>query len=263
MVGVADKAIILDSVSKVFTTKTESLQALNPTSLAIDHGEFISIIGPSGCGKTTLLRIMANLETPTSGTLLLNGKTPDQARLDREFSVVFQSPALLEWRDSLKNVMLPLEMIGVNPEESRPKAQEMLEVVGLKGFEKSYPRQLSGGMKQRVSIARALTLDPLILFMDEPFGALDRFTRELMNMELLRIWEERKLTIVFITHNIQEAVMLSSRIVVMSPRPGRVQGVLDIPLPRPRTPGMKDTNEFMKIECAGENLLKEGMRYDC
>lgn len=262
MVGDCNKAIILDSVSKVFATKTEPLQALSKTSLVINHGEFISIIGPSGCGKTTLLRIMANLETPTSGEVWLNGKTPDQARLDRDFSIVFQSPALLEWRDSLKNVMLPMEMMGIGPEKSRPKAQEMLEVVGLKEFEESYPRQLSGGMRQRVSIARALTLDPLILFMDEPFGALDRFTRELMDMELLRIWQERKLTIVFITHNIQEAVMLSSRIVVMSPRPGRVQGILEVPLPNPRKPEIKQTKEFREIESAGENLLKEGMQYE-
>ena len=257
-----DRAISVESVSKVFLRKNDSINVLSDINLNVTDGEFISIIGPSGCGKTTLLRIMANLETATSGSVLVNGKTPNQARLDRVFAVVFQSPALLQWTDAIRNVVLPLEMIGLKQDQSQQKAKQMLEIVGLTGFETSFPRQLSGGMQQRVSIARALTLDPSILFMDEPFGALDRFTRESMNMELLRIWEERNLTIVFVTHNIQEAVMLSTRIVVMSPRPGRIQGILNVNLPRPRSYDLKDTKEFLKIESEGEKLLKEGMRHD-
>lgn len=261
MDNMANRAIKVESVSKVFYRKNDNVIALDDINLDVAQGEFLSIIGPSGCGKTTLLRIMANLDTATDGEVLVKGKTPDQARLDREFAVVFQSPALLEWRDSLQNVMLPLEIIGANRVQSKKKARDMLDLVGLNGFEVSYPRQLSGGMKQRVSIARALTLDPLILFMDEPFGALDRITRELMNMELLRIWQQRNLTIVFITHNIQEAVLLSTRIVVMSPRPGRIQGIINVDLPALRTPDMRESKEFIAYEVEGERLLKEGMKY--
>lgn len=254
------KAITVESVSKLFSRGDSPICVLDDIDLEINHGEFVSILGPSGCGKTTLLRIIANLETLTSGTVLVNGKTPNQARLDREFAVVFQSPALLEWRNALNNVVLPLEMMGLKQDKARQKAKEMLDIVGLADFESSFPRELSGGMKQRVSIARALTLDPTILLMDEPFGALDRITREAMNAELLRIWEERNLTIVFITHNIQEAVMLSTRIVVMSSRPGRIQGILNVDLPQPRTPEMRESKEFLELELEGEKLLKEGMK---
>lgn len=254
------KAITVESVNKLFSRGDSSITVLDDINIEINHGEFISILGPSGCGKTTLLRIIANLETSTSGKVLLNGKTPNQARLDRDFAVVFQSPALLEWRNALNNVILPLEMMGMSQEKARQKAKKMLEIVGLADFESSFPRELSGGMKQRVSIARALTLDPSILLMDEPFGALDRITREVMNAELLRIWEERNLTIVFITHNIQEAVMLSTRIVVMSSRPGRIQGILNVDLPQPRTPELRETKEFLELEIEGEKLLKEGMK---
>lgn len=256
-----NKTIIVNSVSKEFKMKNDSIIALRDVSLEIFKGEFISIIGPSGCGKTTLMRMMANLESITSGSILVKGKTPNVARLDRDFSVVFQSPALLEWRNALHNVILPLETQRINKNQAIAKAREMLAVVDLSEFEESFPRQLSGGMKQRISIARALTLDPSVLFMDEPFGALDRITREWMNMELLRIWQQKKLTIVFITHNIQEAVMLSNRIVVMSSRPGQIQGIINVNLPQKRTLDLKETDEFIRLEIEGEKLLKQGMKY--
>ncbi len=261
MVNDLNKAIVVNSVTKEFKIKNSSIVALQDVSLDIFEGEFVSIIGPSGCGKTTLMRMMANLESVTSGSISINGNSPNTARLNRDFSVVFQSPALLEWRNAINNVILPLETQKIKKSKAIIKAREMLEVVDLSKFEESFPRQLSGGMKQRISIARALTLDPSVLFMDEPFGALDRITREWMNMELLRIWQQKELTIVFITHNIQEAVMLSNRIVVMSSRPGQIQGIINVDLPSPRTLDLKETEEFIRIEIEGEKLLKQGMKY--
>jgi NitT/TauT family transport system ATP-binding protein len=249
-------------VSKEFITAQGMMRALDNVSLSIRPGEFVSIIGPSGCGKTTLLRALAHLDTPTAGSILVNGKSPNAARLDRDFAFVFQSAGLLEWRSALDNVLLPLQLLRVDGATARHKALQMMELVGLGGFEKAMPRQLSGGMQQRVSIARALTLDPKVLLMDEPFGALDQITRERMNLELLRIWGENQMTVIFVTHNIREAVLLSDRIVVMSARPGRIQGILDVDLPRPRTMEVVETDDFVRLETIGEKMLERGMRHE-
>ena len=253
-------AVLVDNVSKVFESPDGAVHALDNINLEINNGEFVSIIGPSGCGKTTLLRSMAHLEVPSSGTILVDGRTPNQARLHREFGFVFQSPALLEWRNAVDNVMLPLEMLRVKKSEARETAQRMIEFVGLAGFEKASPRQLSGGMQQRVSIARALTLDPAVLLMDEPFGALDQITRERMNLELLRIWEQRQFTVIFVTHNIREAILLSDRVVVMTARPGRIEGILEIDLPRPRSAATRESEAFVAFELQGEKMLERGMK---
>jgi NitT/TauT family transport system ATP-binding protein len=253
-------AVTVESVSKVFGSGNDLVYALDEISLEIRDKEFVTIIGPSGCGKTTLLRTIAHLETPTSGSVRVMGKTPEQARLDRDFAVVFQSPALLEWRNTLQNVVLPLEILGRAKDEGLEKAQSLIELVGLAGFEKALPRQLSGGMQQRVALARALTLDPTVLLMDEPFGALDQITRERMNMELLGIWHQQKVTVVFITHNIREAVLLSDRIVVFTCRPGRIQGIIEVNLPRPRTRAIAETEAFVALQLEGEKLLAGGMQ---
>jgi NitT/TauT family transport system ATP-binding protein len=259
MTGGRLPAVVIDAVSKEFETAHGRMQALDTVSLTIGAGEFVSIIGPSGCGKTTLLRSMAHLDTPTSGDIRINGKTPNQARLDRDFAFVFQSAGLLDWRTALDNVMLPLELLREDRQVARQRAYALLELVGLTGFERSMPRQLSGGMQQRVSLARALSLDPKVLLMDEPFGALDQITRERMNLELLRIWGQSQMTVVFVTHNIREAVLLSDRIVVMTARPGRIQGILQVNLPRPRTVGIRDSEAFVALELEGEKLLERGM----
>lgn len=259
MTGPASPAIVIDAVSKEYETNQGRMRALDNVSLTIQPGEFVSIIGPSGCGKTTLLRSLAHLDTPTSGTIWVNGKSPNQARLDHEFAFVFQAAGLLEWRTTLENVLLPLQLQRVDKESARRKAQEMMDLVHLTGFEQSLPRQLSGGMQQRVSIARALTLDPKVLMMDEPFGALDQITRERMNLELLRIWSQRQMTVVFVTHNIREAILLSDRIVVMTRRPGRIQGILQVDLPRPRQPEVRESELFVALELEGERMLAKGM----
>lgn len=264
-VGVAAgnaSAVVIEAVSKEFITAQGMMRALDNVSLSIRPGEFVSIIGPSGCGKTTLLRALAHLDTPTAGSILVNGKSPNAARLDRDFAFVFQSAGLLEWRSALDNVLLPLQLLRVDGATARHKALQMMELVGLGGFEKAMPRQLSGGMQQRVSIARALTLDPKVLLMDEPFGALDQITRERMNLELLRIWGENQMTVIFVTHNIREAVLLSDRIVVMSAQPGRIQGILDVDLPRPRTMEVVETDDFVRLETIGEKMLERGMRHE-
>ncbi|HRL13971.1 MAG TPA: ABC transporter ATP-binding protein, partial [Aggregatilineales bacterium] len=208
------------------TANAEPVIALQNVNLDIAAGEFISLIGPSGCGKSTLLRLIADLITPTQGDLTVNGKDPHQARLDRDYGMVFQAATLYDWRSVSKNVQLPLEIMGYSKKEREERAQKMLELVELGKFGKHYPWQLSGGMQQRVAIARALAFEPSILLMDEPFGALDEFTRERMNMELLSIWERTGITVIFVTHSIPEAVFLSSRIVVMSPRPGRITKIV-------------------------------------
>jgi len=253
-------AIVVVAVSKVFDSADGPVHALDNIDLDIQGGEFVSIIGPSGCGKTTLLRSMAHLEIPTSGTIQINGKTPNQARLDRDFAFVFQSPALLEWRNTLDNVLLPMEMLRAEKSKARQEGQDLVGFVGLTGFEKALPRQLSGGMQQRVSIARALMLDPAALLMDEPFGSLDQITRERMNLELLGMWQQRQLTVVFVTHNIREAILLSDRVVVMTARPGRIQGILDIDLPRPRSAATRETEAFVALELEGERMLERGMK---
>jgi NitT/TauT family transport system ATP-binding protein len=227
--------VSLKDVSKVFeTTGQPRTMALEKIDLDIYPGTFVSLIGPSGCGKSTLLRIIGDLVAPTTGTVLVNRKTARQARLDREYGIVFQTPALFEWRTVRQNVELPLEVMHFNRAERSRRAARMLELVELGGFAEHYPWQLSGGMQQRVAIARALSFDPGLLLMDEPFGALDEMTRERMNVELLNIWSHTQTTIVFVTHSIPEAVFLSTHVVVMSARPGRVTRVIAIDLPHPR-----------------------------
>ena len=208
--------------------------ALTDINLDIQPGEFISLIGPSGCGKSTLLRLVGDLLTPTNGTIRVNGKSPHQARLDQEYGMVFQAPVLFEWRKIIDNVMLPLELRGMSKQERLARAHQLLELVELKGFENHYPWQLSGGMQQRAAIARSLAIQPRLLLMDEPFGALDEMTRERMNMELHRIWRDTGTTIIFVTHSISEAVFLSTRVVVMSSRPGQILLIVPVELKIPR-----------------------------
>jgi NitT/TauT family transport system ATP-binding protein len=228
--------VSVKNVNKVFgSSDSEQVVALQDINLEIGANEFVSLIGPSGCGKSTLLRLIADLLSPTSGQLLINGKPPRQARLDRDYGFVSQAPTLYEWRSVSQNVELPLEVMGVPRQKRAERARDMLKLVELEKFGRHYPWQLSGGMQQRVAIARALAFQPALLLMDEPFGALDEFTRERMNMELLKIWGQAGGTVIFVTHSIAEAVFLSSRVVVMSPRPGRITHVLAIDLPRPRT----------------------------
>jgi NitT/TauT family transport system ATP-binding protein len=239
-------AIHLQDVRKVFEAESARVVALEGTDLQVRRGEFVSVIGPSGCGKTTLLRIVGDLESPTSGVVLVDGRPPPEARKARQIGVVFQSPALLEWRTVAQNVALPGEVFG-DPDVSA-RVRETIRIVGLEGFERAYPRELSGGMQSRASIARALTYRPAILLMDEPFGALDEITRERMQLELLRIWRETEPSVLFITHSIPEAVLLSDRVVVMSPRPGRIVEDVTIDLPVPRESHLRADREFVALE---------------
>jgi NitT/TauT family transport system ATP-binding protein len=249
-------------VSLVFETSDGNVEALSNVDLQIEVGDFVSFIGPSGCGKTTLLRIIADLERPTDGTVLVNGLTPERARLNRHYGYIFQAPALYPWRTIERNVMLPLEVMGVAREERRARAAHYLRLVNLSGFERKFPWQLSGGMQQRVSIARALSFDPALLLMDEPFGALDEIVRDHLNEQLLRLWEETGKTVVFVTHSIPEAVFLSTRIVVMSPRPGRIIDVISCNLPRDRRLEIRETPEFLKIARQVRVGLRSGHSYD-
>jgi NitT/TauT family transport system ATP-binding protein len=227
--------ISLKGIGKVFDAPGRAqMPALEGLDLDISPGEFVSLIGPSGCGKSTLLRIVGDLVPPTTGTVLVNGKSARQARLDRDYGMVFQTPTLFEWRTVRHNVELPLEVMKIDRAERARRAAKMLALVDLCGFAQHYPWQLSGGMQQRVAIARALCFDPALLLMDEPFGALDEMTRERMNVELLKIWTLTRTTILFVTHSIPEAVFLSTRVVVMSARPGRVTRIITVDLPRPR-----------------------------
>jgi NitT/TauT family transport system ATP-binding protein len=221
--------------------------ALQGIDLEIAEREFVSLIGPSGCGKSTLLRIVGDLIRPSSGSVVVNGKPARQARIDRDYGIVFQDPVLYDWRTVAKNIALPLEMARWPRRRRSERVREMLELVELSGFENHHPWQLSGGMQQRVSIARALSFDPALLLMDEPFGALDEMTRERLNMELLQIWEQSGSTIVFVTHSISEAVFLSTRVVVMSPRPGRISDVISIDLPQPRTAATREEPRFFEL----------------
>jgi len=227
-----------------------SIHALSDVHLDIHDGEFVSLLGPSGCGKTTLLKTVADLQEPSSGIVSIHGKSPHEARLLRKFGIVFQSPVLFDWRSVRRNICMPMEVIGLSPKERTRRVNETLELVGLSKFGQKYPHQLSGGMQQRVGIARALALDPEILLMDEPFSALDEFTKEKLHLDLLEIWTKTQKNILFVTHNIGEAVFLSDRIVVMSPHPGRVSAVIDVKLPRPRTMEMKGTPEFAHLVAA-------------
>jgi ABC-type nitrate/sulfonate/bicarbonate transport system, ATPase component len=225
--------IDVDGATKIYTTRTgEKVQALTEVSLTVQRGEFVSLVGPSGCGKTTLLKILAGLIPHSSGSVSIAGKTVKGPQ--RSTGLVFQAPTLLPWRTILENVMLPVEVQRLDRAVYRKRALELLDMVGLGGFEAKYPSELSGGMQQRAGICRALVHDPEVLLMDEPFGALDAMTREYMNVELLKIWKESGKTIVFVTHSIPEAVFLSDRVVVMSPRPGKIEEVIDDDLPRPR-----------------------------
>jgi NitT/TauT family transport system ATP-binding protein len=249
------------NVSKIFRgSDGVQVHALDNINLDIEQGEFISFIGPSGCGKSTLLRVIADLTDATSGEVRVNGKTASQARRDRDYGFVFQNATLYDWRTVLKNVQLPLEIMRYSREEREARAREMLKLVELSDFAGKYPWQLSGGMQQRVSIARALAFEPQILLMDEPFGALDEMTRERMNNELLRIWTTMpNMSVLFVTHSIAEAVYLSTRIVVMSPRPGRISDIIDVDLPQPRGPETRDMPAFFQLEGRVRHALREGM----
>ena len=251
--------VSVQDVSMVFGTGTVALKEAN---LEIQSGEFISLIGPSGCGKTTLLRLLADLIQPTSGAIRIGGKTPEEARKSRSYGYVFQAPTLMEWRTVLQNVMLPLEVMNFSAPERKSRAEKMLELVGLEKFAKNYPWQLSGGMQQRVSIARALAFDPQLLFMDEPFGALDEITRENLNLELLRLWRETGKTIIFVTHSIPEAVFLSTRIVVMTPRPGKIETVIGVDLPQPRDFETRETAQFFGIATQVREALRKGHGFE-
>jgi NitT/TauT family transport system ATP-binding protein len=232
--------------------------ALQEIDLAIEEREFVSLIGPSGCGKSTLLRIVGDLIQPTSGSIVVNGKSARQARIDRDYGIVFQDPVLYDWRTVAKNIALPLELARWDRRRRAERVRAMLELVELQGFEGHHPWQLSGGMQQRVSIARALSFDPALLLMDEPFGALDEMTRERLNMELLRIWEASGSTIVFVTHSIAEAVFLSTRVVVMSARPGRISDVVPIDLPQPRTGATREEPRFFELVTRVREALHMG-----
>jgi NitT/TauT family transport system ATP-binding protein len=236
--------------------------ALQGIDLEIAEREFVSLIGPSGCGKSTLLRIVGDLIEPTSGTVAVNGKPARQARTDRDYGIVFQDPVLYDWRTVAKNVALPLEMARWPRQRRNERVQKMLELVELQGFENHRPWQLSGGMQQRVSIARALSFDPALLLMDEPFGALDEMTRERLNLELLSIWEASGSTIVFVTHSIAEAVFISTRVVVMSPRPGRISEVIPIDLPQPRTASTREEPRFFELVTRVREALHLGHDLD-
>jgi len=236
--------ISIEDLSLIFPSKDGDVHALSNINLSIKSGDFVSFIGPSGCGKTTLLRVIADLEKATSGNLKVNGTDAQDARLNRLYGYVFQAPALLPWRNIQQNCALPMEILGLSPAQQNKQIDKYLKMVGLQDFHKKFPWQLSGGMQQRASIARALCLTPDLLLMDEPFGALDEITRDHMNIELLRIWSETQKTVVFVTHSIDEAVLLSTHIVVMSPRPGRIIKVIESPLPRLKNLALRDAPAF-------------------
>ncbi len=256
----AQAVIDARDLSLTFITADGPVYALEGINLTVNDGDFVSFIGPSGCGKTTLLRVIADLEQATAGTISVNGMSPAQARMARAYGYVFQAPALYPWRTVEQNVGLPLEIMGTADAASRVKRN--LELVNLAGFEKKFPWQLSGGMQQRVSIARALAVEPKLLLMDEPFGALDEIVRDKLNQQLLELWAATKKTVVFVTHSIPEAVFLSSKIVVMSPRPGRIIDVIETNLPAARTLDIRETPEFLKIAHRVREGLKAGHSYE-
>lgn len=243
----AQYAVRAEQLEMTYRSRGVSVQALAPLSFAVPRGQFVSLIGPSGCGKSTLLRLIADIVRPTGGQLWVEGLAPTEARRRRVYSFVFQNPVLLPWRPLLDNVQFGLEVIGLPPSERRARARDLIRLVGLEGFEQAAPHQLSGGMRQRAAIARALTLNPALLLMDEPFGALDEITRERMNFELLRILAQTGATVLFVTHSIDEAVILSDRVLVMTPRPGALSADIDIDLPRPRDPRMRDSDHFIRL----------------
>jgi NitT/TauT family transport system ATP-binding protein len=244
------------SVTKSFGAR--GVTALQDIDLDVRPGEFVSLIGPSGCGKSTLLRVIGDLVEPTSGEIVVNGKSARQARLDRDYGIVFQDPVLYDWRTVAKNIAMPLELLRWDRAKRADRVAEMIELVELQGFADHHPWQLSGGMQQRVSIARALSFSPALLLMDEPFGALDEMTRERLNSELLRIWEASASTIVFVTHSISEAVFLSQRVVVMSRRPGRIAAVVDVDLRQPRNADTREEPRFFELVTIVRDRLREG-----
>jgi NitT/TauT family transport system ATP-binding protein len=245
-----------------FATADGPVQALSGINLAVERGEFVSFIGPSGCGKTTLLRAIADLEAPTAGMIRVNGMSPQEARASRAYGYVFQAPALYPWRSVARNIALPLEIMGYSKADREARVAKGLDLVNLTGFGKKFPWQLSGGMQQRASIARALSFDPDLLLMDEPFGALDEIVRDKLNEQLLRLWDVTQKTVLFVTHSIPEAVFLSTRIVVMSPRPGRIHDVIECGFPRDRTLDIRETPEFLEIANRVRHGLREGHSYE-
>lgn len=250
------------NLSLTFQTNDGPVHALSDIDLTIEEGDFVSFIGPSGCGKTTLLRVIADLEQPTGGSITVNGVSPHQARLNRAYGYVFQAAALYPWRTIAKNVALPLEIMGLPASEQQHRISKNLDLVNLSGFEKKYPWQLSGGMQQRASIARALAVEPDLLLMDEPFGALDEIVRDHLNEQLLQLWAKTNKTVVFVTHSIPEAVFLSTKIVVLCPRPGRIYDVIESNLPRDRSLDIRETPEFLEIAHRVREGLKAGHAYD-
>ena len=246
--------VSISGLSKQFTGGTSALESVD---LEIEQGEFVSLIGPSGCGKSTLLRLIGDLIQPSSGRIEVHGKPAAAARRHRDYGMVFQAPVLYDWRTVERNVQLPLELMRVSRKERAARTRELLDLVGLQEFARRHPWELSGGMQQRVAIARALSFRPKILLMDEPFGALDEMTRERLNLELLSIWEKLGSTVVFVTHSISEAVFLSTRVVVMSPRPGRIAGIVDIDLPFPRTVETREDPRFFELVTKVRELLRK------
>ncbi|ANN58478.1 ABC transporter ATP-binding protein [Mesorhizobium loti] len=262
MTGISPAVVAASKLGLTFQTNDGPVQALSNVDLTIGKGEFVSFIGPSGCGKTTLLRVIADLEKPTSGTISVNGMTAEQAREKRAYGYVFQAAALFPWRTIERNVALPLEIMGLSKAEQVERIKRTLDLVNLSGFEKKYPWQLSGGMQQRASIARALAFDADLLLMDEPFGALDEIVRDHLNEQLLQLWARTNKTICFVTHSIPEAVYLSTRIVVMSPRPGRVSDIIQSTLPKERPLDIRETPEFLAIAARVRDGLRAGHSYD-
>ena len=257
----SEPVVLLENVDKVFGDGTSNqVQALRNVNLTVGRNEFISLIGPSGCGKSTLLRVIGDLITPSSGRVAVNGKSARQARLDRDYGMVFQAATLYDWRTVARNVQLPLELMKYPKEKKEQRTREMLALVELSDFARHYPWQLSGGMQQRVAIARALAFEPSILLMDEPFGALDEMTRERLNLELLDIWRKTNTTVVFVTHSITEAVFLSTRVIVMSARPGRITQDIAIDLPQPRNVETRENVRFFELETQVREALRESER---
>lgn len=249
--------IEIQDVSKIFGSGASMVEALTNVNIKVDSGEFISLIGPSGCGKSTLLRVIGDLIEPTTGNVQVKEKSVTKARTDRDYGIVFQAPVLFEWRNVRRNIELPLQVMGVPKSEWTERVDNQLELVGLEEFDSHYPWQLSGGMQQRVAIARALAFRPSILLMDEPFGALDEMTREYMNLELLNIFTRTDVTIIFVTHSIPEAVFLSTRVLVMSKRPGTISHVVPIDLPHPRSFDTRESSQYFELVTEVREALRE------